>query len=229
MPYVNFRKRRGGFAKRDAKRQRKGGLLGNNTKFRSMVRKEILRTTETKMSTLYQLSTNLFHNTWDSQNGLIQLSQGDSKTQRNGDEVYLQSLVVKLHINSKPDRQATMVRALLVRVPADKATVSPDLLFEGGSNGILQFVNTSECAILSQKIVRMQGTTVWDAGTTKKDLNSKITLYYNFKNLKTKFDENYPKFFQVRLLVLAYDSHTTLTSDNIADYMLTSRLYFKDP
>jgi hypothetical protein len=229
MPYVNFRKRTGGFAKRDAKRQRKSGLLGSSNNFRSLVRKELLRTTETKMKTYYTGMQNLYHNTWYSDDAMSYISQGDGKEHRGGDEVFLRMMVTKLHINSKPDRQASMIRALLVRVPADKGASPAADLLEGGTNGILNFVNTNECAILAQKIVRMQGTTVWDNGTVKKDLNQSVVLKYNFKNQKTRYDGNYPKFFTIRLLVLAYDSHGTLTSDNIADFMMVSRLYFKDP
>lgn len=194
-----------------------------------MVRKEVLRTTETKMKTLQTGSQTLNHNTWFSDSSMSYIAQGDGKDHRSGDEVFLQTMVTKVHINSKPDRQASMIRALLVRVPADKADTPAADLFEGGTNGILNFVNTNECAILAQKIVRMQGTTIWDNGTVKKNLNQSIVLKANFKNQKVRYDHNYPKFFSIRLLLLAYDSHSTLLSDNIADYMMVSRLYFKDP
>jgi hypothetical protein len=181
------------------------------------------------MKTYYTGMQNLYHNSWFADNDMAYIAQGDGKEHRSGDEVFLQTMVTKVHINSKPDRQASMIRALLVRVPADKAATPAADLFEGGTNGMINFVNTNECAILAQKIVRMQGTTVWDNGTVKKDLNQSIVLKANFKNQKTRYDGNYPKFFSVRLFLLAYDSHGTLTSDNIADYMMVSRLYFKDP
>ena len=114
-----------------------------------MVRKELFRTTETKMLTQHTGPTNLYHNTWNQHNWLADIAQGDSKGNRSGDEVFLQTIVTKLHFNSKPDRQASMIRALLVRVPADKANASASTLFEGGANGILNFVNTSECAVLA--------------------------------------------------------------------------------
>ena len=230
--YVNFRKRSGG-GQSGQKQQRTGRSTYSRNKFRSMVRKEVLRTTETKMKTQQLSSSNLYHNTWNVQGWLMNLQLGEGKDNRTGDEVYLKSIVTKIHINSKPDRQASMIRALLVRVPAADATAPADL-FEGGSNGIINFVNTSECAILAQKMVRMQGDTVWRQGgsgvtTVQKDLNQCMTLSYNFKNAKTKYDGQYPKYWTVRLLVLAYDAHGTLTTDNIADYMCVSRLYFKDP
>lgn len=223
-------KRMGGFAKRDAKRQRKGGLLGGSAKFRSAVRKEILRTTETKMRTQQQGVTSLYHNNWHSSFWVAAVQRGAQISQRDGDEIFLQRIVTKLHINSKPDRQSLTVRALLVKVPSHSGEVSANTLFEGDSNVILGFPDTREVTVLAQKIVKLQGDTVWSSSdTTQKDLSATIVLNANFYNRKTKYEGEYPRDFHVRLLVAAYDSHGSLTTDNIADYMASSRLYFKDP
>lgn len=224
-------KRHGGFAKRDAKRQRKAGLLGGSAKFRSAVRKEILRTTETKMRTQEQGLTSLYHNNWHSSYWVAAVQRGDQISQRDGDELFLQRIVTKLHINSKPDRQSIMIRALLVKVPSHSGTVAANTLFEGDSNVILGFPDTREVTVLAQKIVKLQGgSTVWNtADSVQKDLSATVVLSANFYNRKVKYEGEYPRDFHVRLLVAAYDSHGSLTTDNIADYMASSRLYFKDP
>lgn len=183
------------------------------------------------MSTSSQSSTSLYHNSWYSSGTMLTLPQGNSVGARAGDEVFLQALVCKLHFNSKPDRQAQMIRAMLVKVPTEHATTAATALFTGGSNNVLTFPDRREVQILDQKIVRMQGNTVWSTSNddVKKDLNATVVLKAKFYNARTYYDYTDPKHFRVRLLIVAYDSHGTLTTDNIADFEMCSRLYFKDP
>jgi len=75
---------------------------------------------------------------------------------------------------------------------------------------------------------------VWRTGgsgvtTVQKDLAETCYLHASLSNIRTRYDSNKPKFFGIRLLILAYDAHGTLTTDNIADFEAVSRLYFKDP
>lgn len=174
---------------------------------------------------------NLYHNTWDSANWMMALPQADGQGGRTGDEVFLQSLVVKMHFNSKPDRQSMTIRALLVKVPSHLSNTTANTLFLGSDNKILVFPDQRDMKVLAQKVVRLQGDTVWNSSdTVQKDLSATMNLKANFYNSRTRYDAaNEPMDFQIRLLVVAYDSHGTLTTDNIADYMVTTRLYFKDP
>lgn len=224
-------KRAGGFAKRDAKRQRKSGLLGSSAKFRSAVRKEILRTTETKMRTSVQGVTSLYHNTWNSSSWLMNLPKGDGQEHRDGDEVFLRQLVTKLHFNTKPDRQSMTIRAMLIQVPSHHASTSANALFQATANLIIAFPDKRDMKVLAQKVVKLQGDTVWNSSdTVKKDLSATIVLTANFHNRRVVYDSaDEPKDFAVRLLIAAYDAHGTLTTDNIADFMASSRLYYKDP
>lgn len=182
------------------------------------------------MKTQEQGVTSLYHNTWLSSYWLTYIQRSNAPEGRDGDEVFLQRLVTKVHINTKPDRQSMMVRAMLVRVPANHSTTVATDLFEGGTNAILAFPKVNEMRILAQKVVKLQGDTVWSSSdTTQKDLSATIVLNTSLGNRKTKYLDDYPKDYYIRLLVVAYDSHGTLTTDNIADMMVSSRIYFKDP
>lgn len=210
---------------------RGGGFAGRN--MRSMVRKEILRTTETKMHTQYANTVNLNHNSWYYNGNALSIVQGDGKNQMVGEEVFLRNMVVKLHFNTKPDRSQVMLRVMLVKIPADKDSTSMNLLFEGSTNGMIAMPNVTECIILTEKTVRMSGTSQYavpsGAGTVFKDLAETCTLRYNFKDTKTKYDAGKPKYYNIRLAVVAYDAHSTLTGDTIAEMQFTSRVFFKDP
>jgi len=199
---------------------------------RSMVRKEILRTTETKVNTFSPTRTSLYHNVWGGQR-LLSIVQGDGKDQMIGDEIFLQSVHLRIHVNTKPDRPQVMIRAMLVRVPSDKHTAAAASLFEGSTNAMLSGPNLAEMTIVAEKTIKLRGTSQWvvpsGAATVGKDLADVITFSHNFGNKRTKYDSNYPKFGQMRLLIAAYDAHGTLTSDNIADYECNVRTFFKDP
>lgn len=209
--------------------RRAGGVRG----VRSLVRKELLRTAETKHSTLYINRANLSHNGWYYNNNMINISQGDGKDQMVGEEIFLRNLHVKLQFNSKQDRPQVMFRVLLLRVPADKNTTAISDLFEGSSNAMISMPNVSEVKILAEKTVRMSGTSHWTyaSGSTvvQKDMAQSCELSCSLGSLKTRYDAGLPKFFNVRLAVVAFDAHTTLTSDVVADFEFTSRVFFKDP
>lgn len=200
---------------------------------RSMVRKELLRTAETKQNTLYINRANLQHNTWYYNNNMISIAQGDGHNQMVGEEIFLRNLVVKLQFNSKQDRPQLMFRVMLLRVPADKNTTAIASLFEGSSNAMIALPTTSEVRILAEKTVRMRGSSHWTyaSGSTvvQKDLAETCELSCSLGSLKTRYDAGLPKFFNIRLAIVAYDAHTTLTSDVVADFEFNSRVFFKDP
>lgn len=229
MPYPTKRAASAGAATR--KRRAGGGFSGRN--MRSMVRKELLRTTETKMHTQFANTTNLNHNTWYYNGNCLAIVQGDGKNQMVGEEVFLRNMVVKMHFNTKPDRPQVMLRCMLVKIPADKDTTNMNLLLEGSANGMIAMPNVTECSILTEKTVRMSGTSQYalpsGSGIVNKDLSQTCTLRYNFHDVKTKYDAGKPKFYNVRLAVVAYDAHNTLIQDTIADMQFTSRVFFKDP
>lgn len=197
-----------------------------------MVRKEVLRTTETKVNSHAPTRVSLYHNVWGNQR-LLNITQGDGKDQMTGDEIFLQRVHCRIHINTKQDRPQVMIRAMLVRVPSDKLTASAVTLFEGSSNAMIAGPNLAEMAILTEKTIKLRGTSQWvvpsGATTVGKDLADVITLSHSFGNKRTKYDGNYPKFAVYRLLIVAYDAHGTLTADNIADYECNVRTFFKDP
>lgn len=200
-----------------------------------MVRKEILRTTETKQRTSYVSTTTLKHNSWYSNSTLITIYDGDGKDNKTGEDVFLKGLTAKMHFNTFPDRPQVMFRVMLVKVPKNKEAVSPNELFNPMSttatNYLLAFPHTDTVTVLQEKFVKVNGTSHWDATGTlvSKKMGTTAVIKYDFKDVKTKYDGSAIKDYGVRLLVLAYDSHGTVSTDNLATMEMTHRLYFKDP
>lgn len=232
--YTNFRKRTGGFAQRDAKRQRTGRSGYRKSNFRSLVRKEVLRTAETKVRTSYSTTTDLYHNSWYNGTGMMYVQQGDTMDTRSGDEIWPSFLHAKLSLNTKSDRPQVMFRCLLVKLPIAIQANSPSDWFQGSPNQLINFKDGKDITILAEKIVKCSGDSAWNSGgsgvtTHLKDMGAICELKYKFPAQKVTYDGSYPKYWNIRLLVLAYDAHGTLSTDNIADLEWCTRLYFKDP
>ncbi len=202
-----------------------------------MVRKELLRTCETKQRSSYITQQTLKHNTWYSNYGLLNLFEGTDRDNRTGEDVYLKALTIKMHFNTFSDRPQVMFRCMLVRVPTDKKGTTTDNLFQwaasaGATNYMLAFPHTDIVTVLAEKFVQIKGDSHWDnIGTlVSKQMATTCVLSYNFKmGQRVKYYDNEPRDFSIRLLVLAYDAHGTLVSDNLATMETMFRLYFKDP
>jgi hypothetical protein len=212
---------------------RAGGLAKRD--FRSMVRKELLRTSETKQRSSYVSTTTLKHNTFYSNPYTCTLYDGDTKENKSGEDVYLKALTVKMHFNTFADRPQVMFRILLIRTPKHKEFESPNNLFTPMSttatNYYLAFPHTDSVTVLQEKFVQINGTSHWDATGTlvSKQMGTACVIKHDFKNQKVKYDGNAIKDFAIRLLVLAYDAHGTVSTDNLATMEHVHRLYFKDP
>lgn len=200
-----------------------------------MVRKELLRTSETKQRTSYVSTTTLKHNTWYNNLYLMSLYHGDTRENMSGEDVFLKGLTVKMHFNTFSDRPQVMFRIMLVKTPKDKEFAAPNDLFNPMSttatNYLLAFPHTDIVTVLEEKFVKVNGTSHWDATGTlvSKQMGTAAVITHDFKNAKTKYFGNAIKDYAIRLLVLAYDAHGTVSTDNLATMELTHRLYFKDP
>ncbi len=200
-----------------------------------MVRKELLRTSETKQRTSYVSTTTLKHNTWYTNPYLTTLYDGDTKENKSGEDVFLKALTVKMHFNTFGDRPQVMFRIMLVKTPKHKEFEAPNTLFNPMSttatNYLLAFPHTDSVTVLQEKFLQIKGDSHWDATSTlvSKQMGAACAIRHDFKDAKTKYDGNAIKDYAIRLLVLAYDAHGTVATDNLATMELTHRLYFKDP
>lgn len=199
-----------------------------------MVRKELLRTSETKQRTSYVSTTTLKHNTWYNNLYLMTLYDGTDRDNLTGEEVFLKALTIKMHFNTFADRPQVMFRIMLVKLPTGVTSAPADLfnpMSTTATNYLLAFPHTDMVQVLQEKFVQVNGTSHWDATGTlvSKQMAATCVLKHDFNNLKTKYNGSSPKDFSIRLLVLAYDAHGTLATDNLATMEMTHRLYFKDP
>ncbi len=196
-----------------------------------------LKQSETKHKTVTFQNQNLNHNSIDDfkeQNPLRALDQGIDEHQRIGDEIIGKYINYKIWLSNKSDRPNVLYRIVVYRCPKDESETNHLNIYEGVSpNKMIDYINTEKYTPLFQKFVKITNDTSLESGATLRETSKLISFSINLKNQKIKYENStgFPKYQrdQIRLSITPYDAYGTLTSDIIASYAMTARVYYKDP
>jgi len=149
-------------------------------------------------------------------------------TIREGDELYLQSIKLKLWLSNKQDRPNVIYRVIVYWYNADQTPAVSDVLNVYGLT-LLNTTNRERISVVHDSYVR----NVRDAPDGKEHSTLKFVTK-NWKNKKILYNDTLipdgyvPKKRDLGFMVLAYDAHGTLTTDNIASMSYQYDVKYKE-
>lgn len=196
-----------------------------------------LKQAETKHKTISFENQALNHNSIDDfreQNPLRALAQGTDEHERIGDEIIGKYINYKIWLSNKEDRPNVLYRIVVYRCPKDESETNHINIYEGiTGNKMTDYINTEKYTPIFQKYVKITNDTSVENGASLHEASKLVSFSINLKNQKIKYENgtNFPKYQrdQIRLSITPYDAYGTLTTDNIASYAMTARVYYKDP
>ena len=197
--------------------------------------KVVKRQSETKMSTYQAENQQLFHvNPWY-HNNMLYTEHGTNKgakpstwTNRIGDELYLNSVNLRLHFFNKQDRPNVHYRVVMFWYEA--GTV-PNI------NGILDAQGNLMLARPNRESVSIIHDRVYPAvfpGPPGKEFSRIVRINKRWKGKKITYNDTttanptVPKFKDIGFMVIAYDAYGTLTTDNIGSFAYQYDVKFKE-
>lgn len=204
---------------------------------RRLIRKIVLKTSETKYKTLslpkQELYHNLLHNFGTNLVSSFPL-QGDTDASRNGDEIYATGMMVRMMFGQKLDRPNVTYKVWVVGYNdnSQDLTTYGNFLHNTTGNVLLDSVQTKRYKILKSLTLKSRGTSM-EVGEAGKEFIRTAKFWLPIKK-KIKFikdDSNsssnyYP---HINIIVSPYDAYGTLNTDNIGYAQASATLYYKDP
>lgn len=202
---------------------------------REIALKTVKRQSELKMSTYQAENNQLYHaSPWShtnmlyTTNGLKSGAKPGTWTNRVGDELYLQSLNLRLQLFNKQDRPNVHYRVLLYWYQAGTVPNINDVIDAQG-NLMLARPNKEAVTIIHDKVYAG----VY-AGPTGKEFSRIVRINKRYKGKKiiyndtTTDDSNTPKMKDIGFMVLAYDAYGTLITDIVASFAYQYDVKFKE-
>jgi len=231
------------FVRRGRKYSRRSGM--GTRRLVSLIKKVSLKKSETKETHVIAENIQLYHNVENIRYSFLYTQQGlgDSDTgttqyaSRIGNEVICRGISIKLWIANKLDRPNIMYRVIIFKYRAD-TTIGSAYKTQGSGNMMIRDIDNEKITILKSKLFNLQlGTSMVASSTTQGDQNNveahkylKFWIPLKNKVLRYKDDNSgSPKYFDIGLSIVPYDSYGTLTTDNISSYAIAHKFYFKDP
>lgn len=205
---------------------------GKVSRMVKLIKAVALGQSETKRLITYAENIQLNHNSPYVMYNLIGTSQGTSQIQRIGDEVIAQYLNVKLWLSQKLDRPNVMFRIIIFQPRA--GTSNLDWATGTSPNRIVSTVDTDKLNFKKQYILKPPpGDYSLETGATNKERSRFLSFSINVKNMKIGYfndNDTVPKLQKHNycIVVIAYDSFGTLTTDNIASFSYQYEFYYKD-
>lgn len=215
---------------------------GNSTaKIQQIVKRQLNKVVETKMSSFGAENQQLYHNVpyqlisngFNTAQGVTDPTQNPSAN-RIGDSLLVKALNIKIWLANKADRpnQIYRVTLLLRRINSGGVPVgSPFTLITGVGNNLLAFPNheANVTKVLYDKMHTFNMDTDQSSGGSTKEVHKYVQIYKTFNTQVTYLSGgSIPKNYTPQLFITAYDSYGTLTSDNISSAAYAARLYFQD-
>lgn len=209
-----------------------------------LISKVMLSKCETKDCHRILENEQLYHNVPIVQTGFLTTNQGIGDSDigttsiacRLGNEIVLRGLSMKIWLANKLDRPNVMYRIIVYRYKIDGSYTNPPYCAQGTSNFMIRDVNTDNFKIIKTKRINLQvggNANTSSAGAwAPKEAHKFVKFYVPFKNRKYRYkadDSGIGAYWDIGLSIVCYDSYGTLTTDNIASYALSHKLYFKDP
>ncbi len=231
-------------AKTRAAADRRGGLTRREAKaVASIAKKSVLQIAETK-AVGKQLpggpttpAQALFHNKVFYLDNLLATKQGvedpndySSADARIGDDLILKNVNVRFLLSSL--RPNVVYKLVLFWYSSGNTLTDADVYFTQGTK-LLDRYNTEQISIIDQKMIQ-PGTinrTGSDDNTTSFQRRTQlVSLNGNWKSKKIIYDEagSVPRFKDIGLAVVAYDSINTLQTDQLAELVYDYKMKFKD-
>lgn len=207
-----------------------------------------MKTAETKYKIGYAENTALFHDRGTSSAGLLtsnqgaiifnpwySITQGDSVSNREGDEIYPRGMSLRLmYRNELNGAQAQFVRVIVAVIPRMVGTSimdgsNFDLLDQAGSNDtVTGMIKKEGIKVLYDRMITLKAVTAGDArtGITRvfKQIYIKSKRGGKLKWGQDGLLQNKP----VGVWVVPYDYYDTLRSVNLGYCSFTYKMYFKD-
>lgn len=222
------------YKKRGARYSRMGG----KGKFRSLVKKIVLATSESKFKDVSFGKTELYHNggtTFSPANFAITTGSawptpGDQRTQRTGDFAYMSGIQLKFMLGHKADRPNVTFRMIVYS--SKSGLLATSLLLDLVTNNVMLDSHRDD---IDGRIILDRKFTQPKTNTALYDANKECTYFKKIwipmkRKVRWQDGSNAPVGFDdMYVAVYAYDAYGTLVSDNIAYMQLWSRICFRDP
>lgn len=208
-----------------------------------MVRRMINASKETKRVDFSHGRQTLYHNggvavapiVWpiktNSQTQVWAPQQGDGDSQRDGNDIFVKGLTVRMMVNLPADRLNTKIRCLLVKVPrGTTVTGYTDIMDNITGNSQIDPIDKDRCKVVSQ-FYMVPNKVNPSNGATGKESTMYKKLYIPINKTSKFIDDgtlaNFDEW-DYYLLQWAYDTYTSLPGDAVAYCQLWSRTTFKD-
>lgn len=216
-----------------------------------------MKTCETKKSSQYTATPAvLFHNLNYYAANLCATTQGFgdpeglqiAERNRIGDEVIGRGVSLKLFIANKSDRPNVSYRVIVFRY---NALINPtqipmdDAYFWSGTDGaganmnrMLDKPDMDHITVIKSKTFRATSQANYSIQTAGPvpvgpfEKTHQLSFWIPLKNRRIKYSEdngNFPRYLGLGFAVLAYDTMTTLETDQLATFQWVSTFYYKDP
>lgn len=164
------------------------------------------------------------------QQGTADPNDYTSNTARIGDEIYLKNINIRFLLSSF--RPNVTYKLVLFWYESNVAPTNATVYFTQG-NKLLDRYNTESISIIDQKIIHpgaINRTGSDDNTTSFQRRTQLVTLNGSWKSKKIKYDENatIPKFKDIGVAVVTYDSVNTLQTDQLSELVYDYKIRFKD-
>lgn len=219
--------------------------LSSTKKLVKLIKKVSLKQAETKHTHYIQENLQLNHNTPRFFEGQLWLTQGNTDdgsgtsffAARIGDEIVAKGLSFKFWFANKLDRPNVMYKITFFKYQSSSVASIPlnaPYFAQGTTNYMIRDLDTETYKII--KTVKFNLQTSAQRITAADTFNGaeghrSVNVWIPLGNKKIQYmnSSSIPRFLDIGFTVVCYDSYGTLTTDNIASFAYTRKLYFKDP
>jgi len=231
--------RRSGSSK--ARKGRKSGGLSKRqvTTVRREAKKVLASTAETKVKGAQLIATPsggaqaLFHNKVFYLSGLLDTKQGvedpndySSASMRIGDELQLTGLSVRWMMSAFRPNVTYKVAMFWYETGV---TLADAIVYFTQGNKLLDRYNTEQISIIDQKIVAPNiGALPADDENPRRTRLVNLNGRWKMKRIKYNEGGTTPKFKNIGVIAVAYDSINTLQTDQVAECVYDYKCFFKD-
>jgi len=222
--------------------RRKRKAPANVNKLTKLIKNTQLRVCETKKANRQYQNIALKHNATHYSNNYLRTRQGledpegmnQTIDNRIGDEIYATGLQMKFMFLTEVGRPNLNVRVYIFKYRSETFLTDADFWCgTDGQGGLMpRFIDYPN----KEKVQILKSFTVTHAPNNSNVSGGKqLTMkncWINLKNMKVKYDSDdgqYPKWKDIGVAVVCYDSNSTSYNTQIGEYNYSARLFFKDP
>lgn len=217
------------------KRTKRGGFTKSQmSTVKALAKSVAMKIPEKKVFGFRQENIQLIHNkptylaSWlSNKQGLADDNDGSAgNLVRDGDEIYLNDINVRLWLSNKSDRPNVMYKACLFWYNSD-LTLTDAICYFTQTNKMLDRYNTEQISLIDQQTI-FSGPSYAE---TEKEHSYLCTLRGKWKGKKIIYNEGgtKPKKRDIGMIVVCYDAYGTLQLDNIASFAYDGIIKFRDP